>query len=142
MIVKARLDREKYQYMQDSYECFSVLPNNFSCEFFAFHVILQFSCDILVFYVIYGMFSVIVHFCAFYDFVILSTMNEKINDLPLVLPQVTSSDHILSGLFIYPVINSVKCLILEPYIGEEERIRHDALFFSQNPEDGLLLSGK
>ena len=36
----------------------------------------------------------------------------------------------------------MKCVILESYIGEEERIRHDALFFSQNPEDGLLLSGK
>ncbi|XP_065069340.1 uncharacterized protein LOC135694496 [Rhopilema esculentum] len=30
----------------------------------------------------------------------------------------------------------------EPYIGEEERIRHDALFFSQNPDDSLLLSGE
>ena len=38
--------------------------------------------------------------------------------------------------------NSVKLSIAGPYIGEEERIRHDALFYSQNPEDGLLLSGK
>eukprot|EP00794_Sanderia_malayensis_P008231 gene8231-9113_t len=30
----------------------------------------------------------------------------------------------------------------QPLIGEEERIRHDALFYSQYPDDGLLLSGE
>lgn len=52
---------------------------------------------------------------------------------------------IISPLHFFAILifsKSVILLILGPYIGEEERIRHDALFYSQNPEDGLLLSGK